>query len=113
MSLYLNEAWLENTGPLSKYHVKMPFAPDGNPLPTVLVGPNGSGKSVFLSYVVDALIEFGKKAFDDVVPEPRTRNPFHDCHPNYACERTTVQSVPYELQVGRPTTLLLREGGID
>ena len=65
--MYLKEIYLENTGPISKCHVELPFD-GGNPLPTVMVGPNGSGKTIFLSYIVDALIEFGKEAFDDIVP---------------------------------------------
>ena len=65
--MYLKEIYLENTGPISKCHVKPPFDDNGNPLPIVIVGPNGSGKSIFLSYIVDALTEFAKKAFDDVV----------------------------------------------
>ena len=65
--MYLKEIYLENTGPISKCHVELPFD-GGNPLPTVMVGPNGSGKTIFLSYIVDALIEFGKEAFRDIVP---------------------------------------------
>ena len=59
--MYLSEIYLENTGPISKCHVEMPFADNGNPLPVVVIGPNGSGKSIFLSYIVDALMEFVKK----------------------------------------------------
>ena len=65
--MYLEEIYLENTGPISKCHVKLPFADNGNPRPVVIVGPNGSGKSIFLSYIVDALMEFGKEAFRDIV----------------------------------------------
>ena len=66
--MYLDEIYLENTGPISKCHVQLPFANNGNPLPIVVVGPNGSGKSIFLSYIVDALMEFAKTAFRDIVP---------------------------------------------
>ena len=66
--MYLEEIYLENTGPISKCHVKPPLDNNGNPLPIVIVGPNGSGKSIFLSYIVDALTEFKKQAFDDTVP---------------------------------------------
>ena len=60
--MYLEEIYLENTGPISKCHVeKMPFDEKGNPRPVVVVGANGSGKSVFLSYIVDALMEFAKR----------------------------------------------------
>ena len=47
--MYLTEIYLENTGPITKCHVKPPFD-NGNPLPIVIVGPNGSGKTIFLSY---------------------------------------------------------------
>ena len=66
--MYLDEIYLENTGPISKCHVQLPFATNGNPLPVVVVGPNGSGKSIFLSYIVDALMEFAKTVFRDIVP---------------------------------------------
>ena len=64
--MYLNELYLENTGPISKCHVK-PLFDDGNPHPIVIVGPNGSGKTNLLSYIVDALTEFAKRAFQDIV----------------------------------------------
>ena len=66
--MYLHEIFLQNTGPISECHVKPPFDENGNPQPIVIVGPNGSGKTIFLSYIVDALIEFGKEAFPDIVP---------------------------------------------
>ena len=66
--MYLHEIFLQNTGPISECHIKPPFDDNGNPLPIVIVGPNGSGKSIFLSYIVDALAEFAKKAFRDIVP---------------------------------------------
>ena len=67
--MYLHEIFLQNTGPISKCHVKkLPFDDGGNPLPIVVVGPNGSGKSIFLSYIVDALTEFRREAFSDAVP---------------------------------------------
>ena len=80
--MYLKEIYLENTGPISKCHVKPPFDDNGNPLPIVIVGPNGSGKSIFLSYIVDALTEFAKKAFLDVVPTAGLNTPyFRFIHP--------------------------------
>lgn len=80
--MYLEELYLENTGPISKCHVKPPFDDNGNPLPIVIVGPNGSGKSIFLSYIVDALTEFAKVAFDDIVPTDGLSTPyFRVIHP--------------------------------
>lgn len=75
--MYLSEIYLENTGPISKCHVEMPFADNGNPLPVVVIGPNGSGKSIFLSYIVDALMEFAKKAFGDIAPSDGLRIPYY------------------------------------
>ena len=72
--MYLHEIFLQNTGPISECHVKPPFDDSGNPLPIVIVGPNGSGKSIFLSYIVDALTEFRRKAFSDAVPTFRIIN---------------------------------------
>ena len=74
--MYLKEIYLENTGPISKCHVKPLFGKDEKPLPVVIVGPNGSGKSIFLSYIVDALTEFMKKVFDDIVPPNRLQTPY-------------------------------------
>ena len=81
--MYLHEIFLKNTGPISECHVKSPFDDTGNPLPVVVVGPNGSGKTIFLSYIVDALFEFAKRAFRDiVVPDSSRGIPyFRDTHP--------------------------------
>lgn len=80
--MYLDEIYLENTGPISKCHVQLPFTNDRNPCPVIIVGPNGSGKSIFLSYIVDALMEFAKKAFTDIVPSGGPNIPyFRVIHP--------------------------------
>ncbi|MYC77206.1 AAA family ATPase [Candidatus Poribacteria bacterium] len=71
--MYLKEIYLENTGPISKCHVELPFNEE-NPLPIVIVGPNGSGKSIFLSYIVDALTEFARTAFRNFRSNFRTVN---------------------------------------
>ncbi|RKU22887.1 hypothetical protein C6503_03740 [Candidatus Poribacteria bacterium] len=81
--MYLHEIFLQNTGPILECHVKPPFDENGNPQPIVIVGPNGSGKTIFLSYIVDALFEFAKRAFRDiVVPDSSRGTPyFRDIHP--------------------------------
>ena len=80
--MYLDEIYLENTGPISKCQVELPFADNGDPRPVVIVGPNGSGKSIFLSYIVDALMEFAKAAFRDIVPSDGLGTPyFRIIHP--------------------------------
>ena len=73
--MYLNRIYLENTGPIAKCNVELPFD-EGKPLPVVIVGPNGSGKTIFLSYIVDALMEFAKGVFDDIVPTNGLKSPF-------------------------------------
>ena len=74
--MYLSEIYLENTGPISKCQLELPFADNGNPCPVIVVGPNGSGKSIFLSYIVDALTEFAKTAFSDIVPSGGPNTPY-------------------------------------
>ena len=74
--MYLDEIYLENTGPISKCHIHLPFADNSNPRPVVIVGPNGSGKSIFLSYIVDALMEFAKEVFQDIVPSDGLGAPY-------------------------------------
>ena len=74
--MYLEELYLENTGPISKCHVKLRLDDNGNPLPVVIVGPNGSGKSIFLSYIIDALIELGRQAFKDIVLSDSSAQPY-------------------------------------
>src|SRR6478752_10592640 len=65
--MYLRECLIENVGPLELVDLTLPFNTDGTPKPIVLVGQNGSGKTILLSHVVDALIEFAKAAYRDVV----------------------------------------------
>ena len=74
--MYLNRIFLENTGPITKCDVELPFDDEGKPLPVVIVGPNGSGKTIFLSYIVDALTEFAKKSFLDIVPTDGLSTPY-------------------------------------
>ena len=93
--MYLHEIFLQNTGPISECHVKSPFDENGNPQPIVIVGPNGSGKTIFLSYIVDALTEFAKKAFTDIVLSDGLNTPFF----------RTVQ--PMAIRSGQPFSLSL------
>ena len=74
--MYLTEIYLENTGPISKCHAQLPFTDNNDPRPVVIVGPNGSGKSIFLSYIVDALTEFAKTIFRDIVPSDGLSKPY-------------------------------------
>ena len=69
--MYLTDCHLENVGPIDLFDLKLPFNSDGTPKPVLMVGANGSGKTMFLSHVVDALIEFAKTAFVDAVPGER------------------------------------------
>ncbi len=47
--------------------MSLPFNDDDTPKPVVLVGQNGSGKRILLSHVVDALIEFAKSAYREIL----------------------------------------------
>lgn len=74
--MYLRDCLLENVGPLEFIDIALPFNGDRNPKPVVLVGRNGSGKSIFLSHVVDALIEFAKTGYQDIVVGQLTENSY-------------------------------------
>ncbi len=74
--MYLRECLIENVGPIEFFDLTLPFNKYANPKPVVLVGQNGSGKSIFLSYIVDALMEFAKQAYQDVVVGQGHRSPY-------------------------------------
>lgn len=65
--MYLQEAFVENIGPLQHLSYRLPFNSDGSPKPLVLVGPNGSGKTTLLSIVADALFEGAAGHYSDVM----------------------------------------------
>jgi hypothetical protein len=102
--MYLTEIYLENTGPITKCHVKPPFD-NGNPLPIVIVGPNGSGKSIFLSYIVDAFTEFAKQAFLDIVPTDGLSTPYFRAINQHAIrsgEKFSLSLLRFETTDGEP-----------
>lgn len=76
--MYLRECLIENVGPLGYVDLSLPFDDENSrPKPVVLVGRNGSGKSILLSHVVDALIEFAKIAYRDIlVGQGGLQNPY-------------------------------------
>lgn len=76
--MYLRECRVENVGPFATaLDFSLPFNVDGTPQPVILVGGNGSGKSILLSYIADALLEFAKIDFRDVVRGQATlRSPY-------------------------------------
>ena len=75
--MYLRECLVENIGPIRSLDVSFSMNEEGNPKPVVLVGPNGTGKTIFLSFIADALIEFAKTAYRDVVvPQPTMQSPY-------------------------------------
>ncbi len=63
----MKECLIENAGPIEHLDLTLPFEANGNPKLIIIVGANGSGKSILLSYMVDALFEFAKIAFEDVM----------------------------------------------
>jgi hypothetical protein len=65
--LYLRTCAIQNTGPIDSVNFELEFNGDGTPKPLVLVGRNGTGKSVLLSSIIDALVEFAKRAFQNIV----------------------------------------------
>lgn len=65
--MYLKQLYIQHNGPINRIGLNLPFSPDGNPLPCVLVGTNGSGKTHLLSIVADALFEAAAAHYHDVV----------------------------------------------
>jgi hypothetical protein len=66
--MYLKQLYVENSGPLQRVHLELPFTPEGTPTPVVLVGGNGSGKTNLLSIITDALIFGAAKCYSNVLP---------------------------------------------
>ncbi|MCU0352818.1 MAG: AAA family ATPase, partial [Cytophagales bacterium] len=58
---------IENVGPIGRLDVELGFDESQNPKPVIFVGENGSGKTIVLSHIVDALVEFAKQSFRDVM----------------------------------------------
>ncbi len=65
--MYLKQLYIQHNGPINRIGLNLPFSPDGNPLPCILVGTNGSGKTHLLSIVADALFEAAAAHYHDVV----------------------------------------------
>lgn len=70
--MYLSKIILENQGPIKKF--KIDLTTPNQPL--ILVGGNGTGKTILLSYIADALYEFGKQAYTDLLGNVSTDNYF-------------------------------------
>lgn len=65
--MYLTRAYVQNSGPLRKLELALPFHNE-HPLPVILVGGNGSGKTNFLSLVADALLECAAAHYTNILP---------------------------------------------
>lgn len=65
--MYLEKIIIENSGPIERLDIDLEFNDDGEPKPIILVGKNGTGKSTILGTIVDALFEFAKISYDDIV----------------------------------------------
>lgn len=63
--MYVKRILLENVGPIPKLDYEFPFDSEGNPKPLVLVGANGSGKSIFLSYIVNSLVNAQQHLYEN------------------------------------------------
>ncbi len=76
--MYLKKIAIKDVGPIADLSFDLPFDGD-KPKPLVLVGPNGSGKSTFLSFIVNALINFKQFIHPNAEVEQgkvfRTRSP--------------------------------------
>ena len=70
--MYLSKIILENQGPIKKF--KIDLGTQNQPI--ILVGGNGTGKTILLSYIADALYEFGKQAYTDLLGNVSTDNYF-------------------------------------
>ena len=70
--MYLSKIILENQGPIKEFKLDL----DDSIRPVILVGENGTGKTILLSYIVDALYEFGKQEYKDLLGELSTDNYF-------------------------------------
>jgi hypothetical protein len=63
--MFVKRITVENVGPLEQFDIELPFHPNDNPEPVILVGENGTGKSILLSIVVNSLIAAKQQCFDD------------------------------------------------
>ena len=61
--MYFKSIKISNYGPISNANIDFRFDSSGKPLPIVLIGRNGTGKSLFITNLVDALIETKRHAF--------------------------------------------------
>ena len=67
--MYFKSLTYHNVGPLRRIDFELPFNDEGFPKPLFVIGKNGSGKSVFVSNIVDALIEAAATRFGNVMPD--------------------------------------------
>ena len=71
LNMYAKRIQIANYGPIGDIDVAFPFDEAGNPKPVVLVGENGSGKTIFLSHIINGLIEAKAVAYPES-PEIKT-----------------------------------------
>lgn len=73
---------IENYGAIERLDINFDFE-NANPIsPTILVGANGSGKTLFLSHMVDALIELKRKKYNKML-EVQEDNYYRVGHKSY------------------------------
>jgi len=68
--MYLKNIAINSLGPINQMAIDLPFNPDGNPLPVILVGKNGTGKTLITSSIVDSLIEIKRTEFNGIKEVP-------------------------------------------
>ena len=93
--MYLTACMLRNAGPLRELDLSLPFDQHGRPVPVCFVGCNGSGKTILLSYITDALFEFAKTTFRNVLPQEGMSRAFF----RVISDTNRTVGTPYSLSV--------------
>ena len=62
--MYVSEIIFKNYGPMSDVNFDTGINENINPKPIVLIGQNGTGKTLFLSSILNAIIEFKRKKYN-------------------------------------------------
>jgi predicted ATP-binding protein involved in virulence len=108
--MYLKNLLLENVGPIQRLEYELPFDPEGNPKPVIIVGTNGSGKSIVLAHIVNTLLSAQQVVFANAEVESgkvyKYRSPgyIHSGQQYYFAKlqfESDVESVEWQLPLTR------------